>query len=105
MELAEAIRQISRQQTEGTYPATVLFGTIENVNPVNLKIGKNTIPPEFITLADQFIKTEYDAKIMEGSETKVVRIIVDNSLKVNDKVIVLRQQGGQNFIILDRIGG
>lgn len=32
-------------------------------------------------------------------------IIVHNSLVAGDKVIILRQQGGQKFIVWDRVGG
>lgn len=34
-----------------------------------------------------------------------INVIVHNALKVGDTVLLLRQDGGQNFIILDRIGG
>ena len=34
-----------------------------------------------------------------------INVIVHNALKVGDTVLLLRQDGGQNFIVLDRIGG
>ena len=33
------------------------------------------------------------------------RIMVHNGLAVGDKVILLRQQDGQKFVVIDRIGG
>jgi len=37
------------------------------------------------------------------SEKNVFQIY--NALKAGEKVILIRQQGGQKFIVIDRIGG
>ena len=84
--LAEAIKLLAQQQNDGTYPAAVFFGTVKSIAPLKIQIESKLIVEEFLILVEQLTK--------QG-----------NKLKVNDKVIVLRQQGGKKYIILDRIGG
>ena len=83
--LAEAIKLLAQQQNDGTYPTAVLFGTVKAINPLKVQIDSKLIVGEFLVVAERLTKGE--------------------PLKVNDKVIVLRQQGGKKYIILDRIGG
>ena len=42
--------------------------------------------------------TNFKAKTTEG-----VEVTIQNSLKVGDQVVLLRQQGGQKFLVLDRV--
>ena len=83
--LAETIKLLAQQQNDGTYPTAVLFGTVKSVNPLKIQIDSKVIIEGFLVVAERL--TKYDP------------------LNVNDKVIVLRQQGGKKYIILDRIGG
>jgi hypothetical protein len=83
--LAEAIKLLAQQQNDGTYPTAVLFGTVKAINPLKVQIDSKIIVEDFLVIAERLTKND--------------------PLKVNDKVIVLRQQGGKKYIILDRIGG
>lgn len=38
------------------------------------------------------------------SET-TLNVTINNGLKINDEVILLRMQGGQKYLVIDRIGG
>lgn len=49
--------------------------------------------------------TTETAELSHGHDiTGRKEITMHNALKVNEKVILLRQQGGQKYIVLDRIG-
>jgi hypothetical protein len=84
--LAETIKLLAQQQNEGTYPTAVLFGTVKAINPLKVQIDSKIIIEEFIVIVEQLTKA-------------------GNTLEVEDKVVILRQQGGKKYIILDRIGG
>lgn len=99
--LAETIKLLAQQQNDGTYPTTVLFGTVKASNPLKVQIDSKLIVEEFLVVAERLTKHEVEVE----QEHNKVKMVIDNSLKVNDKVIVLRQQGGKKYIILDRIGG
>lgn len=97
--LAEAIKLLAQQQNDGTYPTAVLFGTVKAINPLKVQIDSKLIVESFLVVAERLTKHEVE------TEQGYNKVIIDNSLKVDDKVIVLRQQGGKKYIILDRIGG
>lgn len=99
--LAEAIKLLAQQQNDGTYPTAVLFGTVKAINPLKVQIDSKLIVGEFLVVAERLTKHEVEAE--QGYNKG--KMIIDNSLKADDKVIVLRQQGGKKYIILDRIGG
>ena len=103
--LAETIKLLAQQQNDGTYPTSVLFGTVKAVNPLKVQIDSKVIVENFFVVSERLTKHEVVAE--QEHEQGIVRtvMVIDNSLKVNDKVIVLRQQGGKKYIILDRIGG
>ena len=41
--------------------------------------------------------------VSSGGGTSTMKITVHNALKVGDRVALLRQQGGQSYLILDRV--
>lgn len=122
-DLAEAIKQLAKQQNDGTYPTSVLFGVIVDTDPLSLQIGKNVYTSEFLVVAEHLTKKQYTAEISVSDasgttsvvsthshsvlslESENVTLTIDNSLKKDDKVLIVQQQGGQKFAIIDRIGG
>lgn len=105
MELAEAIKELSKQQSEGTYPTAIMFGTITGVKPVVLKIDNQIYGSGFVVVPERL--TNYKVSVdVDDSTVKLdgSTMTIHNALKVGDKVIVARQNGGQKFVILDRIG-
>ena len=105
MEMAESIKRLAQQQVDGTYPTVLLFGTISNTNPLTLKIDNKVYSSEFIVIPRHL--TNYEVTIEESTSQGYVErnVKVKSELKQGDKVIVARQQGGQKYIVLDRIGG
>lgn len=99
--LAETIKMLAQQQNDGTYPTSVLFGTVKAINPLKVQIDSKIIIEDFFVVSERLTKHEVEVE----RQTYKEKMVIDNSLKVDDKVIVLRQQGGKKYIILDRIGG
>ncbi len=127
-ELANLIKQISLNAVEQTKPADVLFGTVESVDPISVRVDQQMLINERsliltdavrdyeteISFNNQNVKQVYTTWDMEekyeSSPSKISfkvpirhKITVYNALKVREKVILIRVQGGQKFIILGRL--
>jgi len=101
MELAESIKMLAMQQVEGTYPMSVMFATVTSESPVGIQVDSKLFSSEFVIVPEYLTDRNVD---IEDSGTEKT-ITIKNALKVGDKVIVLRADKGQKYIIMDRIGG
>lgn len=89
MALYDTIKRIVGEVLSGlSLPATEI-AEIESITPLVIKFDiRYTITEEFI------IKTEiFNDRISQ----------ISNPLQIGDKVIVQRVQGGQSFLIIDRV--
>lgn len=83
--LIQIIKKAAVEAVEASNPTKVLFGTVTNANQLAIKVEqKFTITKEFIVLTESVKK---------------------NGLSVGNKVVLLQEQGGQKFIVLDKVGG
>lgn len=119
VELVKLIKKASIEAVESTKPVAVYFGTVTSISPLQInaeqkmKLGKSQL------ILSRNV-TDYKTKItvdwlsehsLEDTLTHKHSIVgkkeitVHNSLVVGDKVILVRQQEGQKFVVLDRIGG
>ncbi|MGL4790751.1 MAG: DUF2577 domain-containing protein [Anaerotignaceae bacterium] len=127
-DLINLIKQISLETITAGKPFTAITGVVTSVSPLEVAIHQNlTITENFLALTNAV--RDYKTKItfdnpdikqvvtnwdieekQEGSKYKMTfkepvehDITVHNALTVGEAVILLRQQGGQKFIVLDRV--
>ena len=81
--LLNLMKQIGTETVQNGSPCAVMFGKVisQNSQPLKIKVEQRLLLGE-----KQLIKTENSKKI-----------------KKDDSVILLRMQGGQKFIVFDRI--
>lgn len=119
--LTEVIKKAALEAVNATDPSAITFGTVVSIDPLEIYIDQKLIlASEFIILTKNV--TDYEITMSFDIETDSVELetepmehshnvggthtfTVHNALKVDDKVILLRQQGGQAYIVLDKIGG
>lgn len=78
------VKRIAIEAVRSQQPTTVVFGTVKSVNPVEIQIDSgNTVDSDFL------VQTE----------------AAKDGLSAGDKVALLRMQGGQQFLILDKVVG
>ncbi|MDB0519960.1 hypothetical protein C4R87_19250 [Clostridioides difficile] len=83
-DLLQIIKKAAMDAVETSNPMKVVFGTIESINPLKVKIEqKLTIGDFFLIQTDTFKR--YTEK------------------KIGDKLALIRMQGGQQYLILDRM--
>ncbi|WP_310602558.1 DUF2577 family protein [Anaerosporobacter sp.] len=63
-------------------PSDLLFGKILSVNPLRVTVDQK------LTLSEEFVFTTYAYSQM---------------IQVNDNVVMIRAQGGQKYLIIDKV--
>lgn len=118
--LADFIMQRHGNQTEY---ADIVFGTVTQINPLKIQVGdKLVIPEELLILSQNVGKKKVDISgenlKLSGGNLSVStisgsvsasgltvsgkEIIIDQTLKVNDKVVMFRMDGGQTFFVMEK---
>ena len=112
-ELISAIKRAALDAVEASKPSDFCFGKVESISPLKIKIEQ-----KLILSASQLVLcrnvTDYKAEITvdwntekSDSHTHLIEgrkeITVHNALAVNDKVVLIRQKGGQKYLVLDKV--
>ena len=80
--LVQLLKQISKEEREASKPCDVVTGTVKSVNPLKISLSQKM----YIT-ADFLIETSYFAQL---------------EINKGDDVVMIRKQGGQQFLLLDK---
>lgn len=84
--LVETLKKVAVDAVEATKPVNVCFGEVISTDSLKINVEQKMILGE-----KQLILTR--------------SVTLDNELQTGDSVILLRQQGGQKFVVIDVIGG
>ncbi len=77
-----------------------VFGKVISINPLKVSIDQKVILTSgFLVVPESLTDHEMVVEYV-GAETKY---IFKNALKIDDKVVLLQQKGGQQYLILDRV--
>lgn len=129
--LLTAMKKASLEATEASNPVQLIFGTVESSNPLKIKINqKLTLGKAQLILCrnvtDYAVEMTVNHNTENNTHTHSIHdtftgggsaesnthshqykgkksFLVHNSLKVGEKVIMIRQQGGQKFLVIDRV--
>ncbi len=128
VQFLKLIKQAATEAVEATKPVNVCFGKVTSKSPLKITVEQKMILGEKqLVLARNVTDFETKVSIFEdyGWETKEQsggsgyeafaehkhKIVIDkkkitihNALDVGDEVILIRQQNGQKYIVVDRIG-
>ncbi len=94
--MLEAIKKAAKDAIEASAPVAVMFGTVTKTNPLEVNVDQR-----FTLDADVLVQTAAttELKMTIGSTEYTVR----PGLQVGDRVVLLRIQGGQKYLILDKV--
>ncbi len=100
-ELTSEIKKIAVNAVNSEKPCNIVFGSVISDSPLKINVEqKLTLSQEQLILSRSV--TDFQIEISENDYKKM--LIVHNKLKAGEKVILSRLQGGQKFVVLDRIG-
>lgn len=99
-DLLDVIKTAAMEAYKASSPAAIVFGTVQSVSPIKINIEqKLTLDSSHLVLTS--LVSDFDVDMTEGGITDTYTVKL--GLSVNDKVILLRVQGGQKYIVLDRV--
>lgn len=112
-DLLNIMKKVGLQAFEASKPTNILFGKVIDISPLKINVEqKMTLSTAQLILTRNVTDYSVKANINFNTETtnshshKITgtkTVIIKNSLVVNDEVVLLRMQGGQKYIVLDRI--
>lgn len=97
--LAGAIQQLSNNTLGASQPTSILFGTVESATPLKVRIEQKLILEESFLILTRNVK-DYNVEMTVDGIRRTYTI--HNALQAGERVILIRQQGGQKYVVLDR---
>ncbi|MBC6360579.1 DUF2577 domain-containing protein [Lactobacillus apis] len=84
--------------------ADVVYGVVTSTEPLKVQLSNNmVIDDNFIVLGRHIGKYNVTGKgEVNGQKVSFKGLEIDNSLKKNDKVTMIRMDGGQQFYLFER---
>lgn len=130
-ELLNTIKEAAMGAVDASDPADVCFGTVTSSSPLKVKVEQkfvidkaNLIVPQHLTSYTVGVTISWDTEnetynhkhTVDGTEssqdshthkhsiTGTKQMTINNALKTGDEVILIKQKGGQKYLIIDRVG-
>lgn len=121
--LENAIKSIATKAVAAGKPVQVMFGTVTGTNPLQITTEQKLILDEsFLILTEAVKDHEHEITVLDwwtenasgGSGDAAYaahahaikgrkKIIIHNDLKAGEKVLLLAMEGGQSFVVIDRV--
>jgi hypothetical protein len=94
--MLNAIKQAALDALEASKPVAVLFGTVTKMNPLEVNVDQRfTLDADFLILPESLTRC---TMTVNGTE-----YVVRRGLQAGDRVALLRIQGGQQYLIVDKV--
>ena len=85
----------------------VVYGTVISAKPLKVQLSNNMVlTDDFIILGKHIGKFKIKGKVTKHEHDEVkgnIELAIDNSLESGDKVTMIREHGGQQFDLFERI--
>lgn len=122
-DLVRLMKQAAMEAVKTSQPSNIVFGTVTSASPLKIQISsKITLEKEMLLLTRNVTEFETDITtvnwftentsggagdaLFESHKHELKgkkHIIVHNQLKSGEKVVLIKEQGGQRYIVLDRV--
>lgn len=79
----KTIKRIALEAVEASRPVNVCFGKVTSASPLKIQVDQKMILDK-----DQLI---------------LCKTVTDPKLKKGDELVLIRQQGGQQYVVIDRM--
>ncbi|MFS0727040.1 DUF2577 domain-containing protein [Paenibacillus sp. 1P07SE] len=96
MSMLDIIKRASVEAVDAGNPVAVFFGVVVASAPLKVLVDQRfTLPAEFLIVPERL--TEQRVSVGEAD------VLIRKGLEVGHKLILLRLQGGQQYLIVDRV--
>lgn len=115
--MIEIIKKAAMDAIEANKPTNVLFGTVISISPLQISIDQKIILEDSKLLLTNAVKDHtVEMTVDHLTENTTVgnslhnhaykgkkQFTIHNGLVVGEKILLLRMQGGQKFVVWDRL--
>lgn len=84
-EWVNVIKNCALEAVDANKPTKIEFGVVESISPLKVLVGQK------LALGEEFLV--------------LTQTVITNALAVGDKVLLLQMQGGQVYVVVDKLGG
>ncbi len=113
-QLLNAIKKAGIEGVGAGNPVNILTGEVKSVNPIAVLVDQRFIlDADFLVIPESLTRYEIDLKHFhtypadtnsEKTETAINdKIVIRHGLAVGNKVLLIRVQGGQKYVISDKV--
>jgi hypothetical protein len=96
----ENIKKAALDAVKASMPSGVYFGTVTSISPLKITVEqKMTLTDKQLVLSSLVKDFKVDMTLNDTRQNVTIHL----GLKSGEKVMLLRVQGGQQFIVLDRV--
>ena len=107
--LVASFKRAAKEEREASKPCDVIFGTVTSASPLQITTEQQ-LPLGVAQLILTRNVTSYATTATvswttsDGATVKGTKAItINNRLAAGEKVVLVRQDGGQKFLVLDRV--
>ena len=103
-DLIKIIKRAAAEAVEASKPVAICFGKVTSISPLSILVDQKlpiTAKQIVVTRSVTDYKTDTSSRERAGEKTGIT---IHNQLAAGDEVILLRQQGGQRYVVLEKIG-
>jgi uncharacterized pyridoxamine 5'-phosphate oxidase family protein len=123
-EFLKQIQEVVKNTNEAGQPADYVFGTVTKASPLQIQVSQKIVLTD-AQLALTRNVTDYEVNVsITGWKTQTKsggsgyaefashnhdieisksKMTIHNALKVGDKVVMMKQKGGQQYLVIDRV--
>lgn len=101
----QTIAKIAEQARKAAKPFCFVVGVVEEESPLSIRKNKKLVlPQDFLVLSNAVQDHEVEVQWSTDSNDIVTqKVTIKNALKKGEKVLMLQQEGGQMYFVVDRI--
>lgn len=115
MAMIDVVKQMAIEAMNASDPTAIMYGEITSTSPLEVNIDQRFTVPDDLLIVPESLK-HFEINIYHNhvykddgteSETEFALpnkpLVIRRGLESGDKVVLVRVQGGQQYLILDRL--
>lgn len=113
IDLVNAMKRASSEARKASQPSDVMFGTVVSASPIKIQVSQKLtlssmqlVVPRSLTKYKLSMTYDFDCSESEEHTHDIkgtTEVTIDNSLKSGDRVVLIRQEGGQKYFVMDKV--
>lgn len=109
--MLDQIKRAAMEAIEAGSPVAIMFGTVTGVDPLEVSVDQRlSLDADFLIVPESLTRYEINLQhahtVPSGGVTGEALpslIVIRPGLQQGDRVLLLRMQGGQRYLILDKV--